>query len=99
MTRLIQSNDTSFGNDYDYIKAVLKGRTVYQANVDWTHQLTVTKDQQVGVIQKTAAKNFDHGTASRLKKGKAIYCVKQRKDLLIVELNGQIIIYAAHAEG
>ncbi|MEH3016157.1 hypothetical protein ABEO94_12640 [Bacillus pumilus] len=64
-----------------------------------THQLTVTKHQQVGIIQKTAAEHFDHGTASRLKKGTAIYCVKQRKDLLIVELNGQIIIYAAHAEG
>ncbi|MFL0451600.1 hypothetical protein [Bacillus altitudinis] len=73
--------------------------TVYEANVDWAHQLTVTKDQQVGVIQKTAAEHFNHGTASKLKKGTAIYSVKEREDLLIAELNGQIIIYAAHAEG
>ncbi|WP_144463258.1 hypothetical protein [Bacillus pumilus] len=72
--------------------------TVYEANVDWAHQLTVTKDQQVGVIQKTAAEHFNHGTASKLKKGTAIYSVKEREDLLIAELNGQIIIYAAHAE-
>ncbi|ABV61054.1 MULTISPECIES: hypothetical protein [Bacillus] len=75
------------------------GKTVYEANVDWTHQLTVTKDQQLGVIQKTAAKHFHHGTATHLKKGTAIYSVKERNDLLIAELNGQIIIYAAHAEG
>ncbi|WP_144487270.1 hypothetical protein [Bacillus pumilus] len=73
--------------------------TVYEANVDWTHQLTVTKDQQLGVIQKTADKHFNHGTATHLKKGTAIYSVKERKDLLIAELNGQIIIYVAHAEG
>lgn len=73
--------------------------TIYEANVDWAHQLTVTKDQQVGVIQKTAAEHFNHGTASKLKKGTAIYSVKEREDLLIAELNGQIIIYAAHAEG
>ncbi|WP_169057633.1 hypothetical protein [Bacillus pumilus] len=75
------------------------GKTVYEANVDWTHQLTVTKDQQLGVIQKTAAKHFHHGTATHLKKGTAIYSVKERNDLLIAELNGQIIIYVAHAEG
>ncbi|MGG1962054.1 hypothetical protein ABFY43_13225 [Bacillus pumilus] len=75
------------------------GKTVYEANVDWTHQITVTKDQQLGVIQKTAAKHFHHGTATHLKKGTAIYSVKEREDLLIAELNGQIIIYAAHAEG
>ncbi len=73
--------------------------TIYEANVDWTHQLTVTKDQQLGVIQKTADEHFDHGTATHLKKGTAIYSVKERKDLLIAELNGQIIIYVAHAEG
>ncbi|MER3125374.1 hypothetical protein [Bacillus pumilus] len=73
--------------------------TVYEANVDWTHQLTVTKDQQLGVIQKTADEHFNHGTATVLKKGTVIYSVKERKDLLIAELNGQIIIYAAHAEG
>lgn len=73
--------------------------TVYEANVDWIHQLTVTKDLQLGVIQKTADEHFDHGTATHLKKGTAIYSVKERKDLLIAELNGQIIIYAAHAEG
>ncbi|MES1034592.1 hypothetical protein [Bacillus pumilus] len=73
--------------------------TVYEANVDWTHQLTVTKDQPLGVIQKTTAEHFHHGTATHLKKGTAIYSVKEREDLLIAELNGQIIIYVAHAEG
>lgn len=72
---------------------------VYQTNLDWTNQLTVTKQQQVGVIQKTSNKHFQHGTASRLKKGAAIYSVKEREDLLIVEHNGQMHIYAAHAEG
>ncbi len=75
------------------------GETIYEANVDWTHQLTVTKDQQLGVIQKTAAEHFHHGTATHLKKGTAIYSIKERIDLLIAELNGQIIIYVAHAEG
>lgn len=73
--------------------------TIYETNIDWTKSLNVTKHQQVGVIQKTAATHFEHGTASRLKKGTPIYSVKEREDLLIAELNGQIIIYAAHAEG
>ncbi|MGE1096957.1 hypothetical protein ACQJZ4_08225 [Bacillus altitudinis] len=73
--------------------------TIYETNIDWTKSLNVTKHQQVGVIQKTATTNFEHGTASRLKKGTPIYSVKEREDLLIAELNGQIIIYAAHAEG
>ncbi|MBR0603655.1 hypothetical protein HF695_15140 [Bacillus safensis] len=73
--------------------------TVYETNVDWTTSLHVTKHQQVGVIQKTAAKNFEHGTASRLQKGTAIYSVKEREDLLVVELHGKTKIYVAHAEG
>ncbi|NQD53014.1 hypothetical protein HP440_21255, partial [Bacillus altitudinis] len=73
--------------------------TVYETNIDWTKSLNVTKHQQVGVIQKTATTHFEHGTASRLKKGTPIYSVKEREDLLIAELNGQIHIYAAHAEG
>ncbi|MGG1698961.1 hypothetical protein [Bacillus zhangzhouensis] len=73
--------------------------TVYQTNLDWTNDLTVTKQQQVGIIMKTSTKHFQHGTASRLKKGAAIYSVKGREDLLIVEHNGQMNIYAAHAEG
>ncbi|MCP9285653.1 MULTISPECIES: hypothetical protein [Bacillus] len=73
--------------------------TVYETNVDWTTSLHVTKHQQVGVIQKTAAKNFEHGTASRLQKGTAIYSVKEREDMLVVELHGKTKIYTAHAEG
>ncbi|MDI0275310.1 MULTISPECIES: hypothetical protein [Bacillus] len=73
--------------------------TVYETNVDWTTSLHVTKQQQVGVIQKTAAKNFEHGTASRLQKGTAIYSVKEREDMLVVELHGKTKIYVAHAEG
>ncbi|MGY8609156.1 hypothetical protein ACN6BA_07110 [Bacillus altitudinis] len=73
--------------------------TIYETNIDWTKSLNVTKHQQVGVIQKTAATHFEHGTASRLKKGTPIYSVKEREDLLIAERNGQIHIYAAHAEG
>lgn len=73
--------------------------TIYETNVDWTTSLHVTKHEQLGVIQKTAVKNFEHGTASRLKKGTAIYSVKEREDLLIVELHGKTKIYVAHAEG
>ncbi|MEC4588269.1 hypothetical protein VSS76_13400 [Bacillus safensis] len=73
--------------------------TVYETNVDWTTSLHVTKHQQVGVIQKTAVKNFEHGTASRLQKGTAIYSVKEREDMLVVELHGKTKIYTAHAEG
>lgn len=29
--------------------------TIYETNIDWTKSLNVTKHQQVGVIQKTAA--------------------------------------------
>ncbi len=32
--------------------------TIYETNIDWTKSLNVTKDQQVGVIQKTAADTF-----------------------------------------
>nr|WP_277722438.1 hypothetical protein [Bacillus safensis]WEZ16305.1 hypothetical protein P5638_00800 [Bacillus safensis] len=63
--------------------------TVYETNVDWTTSLHVTKHQQVGVIQKTAVKNFEHGTASRLQKGTAIYSVKEREDMLIAELHAK----------
>ncbi|GJI60483.1 MULTISPECIES: hypothetical protein [Bacillus] len=73
--------------------------TIYETNIDWTKSLNVTKNQQVGVIQKTATTHFEHGTASRLKKGTPIYSVEEREDLLIIERNGQIHIYAAHAEG
>ncbi|GLF91818.1 hypothetical protein Saga11_30770 [Bacillus safensis] len=73
--------------------------TIYITNVDWTTSLHVTKHEQLGIIQKTATKNFKHGTASKLKKGTAIYSVKEREDLLIVELHGKTKIYAALAEG
>ncbi|MFS0655889.1 hypothetical protein [Bacillus sp. 179-C3.3 HS] len=73
--------------------------TVYQTNVDWTKELTLTKQQQVGVIKKTSSENFQHGTASQLKKGVAIYAAKERNDVLIVEQNGQLKIYVALIEG
>ncbi|TQR23030.1 hypothetical protein [Bacillus safensis] len=73
--------------------------TIYETNVDWTTSLQVTKHQQVGVIQKSAVKNFKNGTASRLQKGTAIYSVKEREDMLVVEIHGKTKIYVAHAEG
>ncbi|OYN67576.1 hypothetical protein [Bacillus safensis] len=63
------------------------------------NQQTVTKHQQVGVVKRTSTKDFQHGTASRLHKGTAIYSVKEREDMLVVELHGKTKIYAAHAEG
>ncbi|MDM5296941.1 hypothetical protein QUF51_01960 [Bacillus pumilus] len=74
------------------------GETIYQTN-DWTNQLTVTKQKQIGVIKKTSTKHVQHGTASQLKKGTSLYSVKERRDLLIAEDDGQLKIYAAHAEG
>ncbi|MCM3028311.1 hypothetical protein M3584_15675 [Bacillus safensis] len=73
--------------------------TVYQNNLDMDDQQTVTKHQQVGVVKRTSTKDFQHGTASRLQKGTAIYSVKEREDMLVVELHGKTKIYVAHAEG
>lgn len=75
--------------------------TVYQTNIDWVDELTVTKDEQVGEIKKKNETDttFENEMSNILPVGTKIYSTKERDDILIVEFNGETLKYLALVEG
>lgn len=73
--------------------------TIYETNIDWVDELEVTKSQEIGIIKQKSKSNFEDGTASTLEKGTKIFSVKERDDVLLVEVNGEIKKYYALTEG
>lgn len=77
---------------------------IYRTNIKWVNGLEVTRDKQVGEIKTILPKNaslkdFDNGYATLLPEGTKIFDVKERDDVLIVDVNGEIKKYFALTEG
>ncbi|AQY52373.1 hypothetical protein PWEIH_08326 [Listeria weihenstephanensis FSL R9-0317] len=77
---------------------------VYETNIDWVNELELTKNVQIGEIKtsfskKKSVRNFDNGDATILAKGTKVFNVKERDDVLIVEVNGETKKYYALTEG
>lgn len=74
---------------------------IYETNIDWVDQLTLTKDAQMGkiLINNETNTNFKDGTANKLPVGTIIFSVKERDDIVIVEVNGELKKYLAIVEG
>lgn len=74
---------------------------IYQTNIDWVDELTVTKDEQIGEITDKSGdiQVFKNGTANKLEVGSEIYSVQEREDILIVETEGEELKYLAIVEG
>lgn len=74
---------------------------IYQTNIDWVDELTVTKDEQIGEITDKSGdiQAFKNGTANKLEVGSEIYSVQEREDILIVETEGKELKYLAIVEG
>ncbi|MBC1937604.1 hypothetical protein HCA69_14595 [Listeria grandensis] len=77
---------------------------VYETNIDWVDDLEVTKYNQIGEIKKTFSmkhplKEFENGDATQLTSGTKIFRVKERGDVLIVEIDGKTKKYYALVEG
>lgn len=75
---------------------------VYNTNVDWVDELTLTKGEEVGEINEQADEgNYDYsnGMANKLSVGSIIFEAKEREDVLIVEDKGEEHYYYALVEG
>lgn len=76
---------------------------IYQTNIDWVDDLTLTKGKEVSVIksQEQDATAFENNTANKLPGGTKIYKPKEKIDenVLLVELDGEFMNYYAIVEG
>ena len=74
---------------------------IYKANIDWVEELSLTKDVQIGEINTKNDTNavFKDEMANKLPVGAKIFSARERGDILIVELRGEILKYLAIVEG
>ncbi|AXI11182.1 hypothetical protein CUC15_13925 [Oceanobacillus zhaokaii] len=74
---------------------------IYETNIDWVEELPLTKDVQIGEIKTKNDSNtdFKDEMANKLPVGAKIFSAKERGDILIVELEGEILKYLAIVEG
>jgi hypothetical protein len=74
---------------------------IYQTNVEWVDQLSLSKGEKVGEIQQTVTvpENFRDGDATRLAKGTVIFQAVEQQEVLIVDVNGEEQYYLALLEG
>ncbi|RDW15856.1 hypothetical protein CWR48_18845 [Oceanobacillus arenosus] len=74
---------------------------IYETNIDWVEELSLTKDVQIGEIKTKNDSNtdFKDEMANKLPVGAKIFSAKERGDILIVELEGEILKYLAIVEG
>lgn len=74
---------------------------IYKTNIDWVEELSLTKDVQIGEIKTQNDTNtvFKDEMANKLPVGAKIFSAKERGDILIVELEGEILKYLAIVEG
>lgn len=75
---------------------------IYQTNIDWVEELSLTKDQEIGEIIARNEKDtkFENGMANKLPVGAKIYSTKEEGDMiLIVEAEGKSYKYYALVEG
>jgi hypothetical protein len=74
---------------------------IYETNLDWVEELSLTKDVHIGEIKTKSDSNtdFKDEMANKLPVGAKIFSAKERGDILIVELDGEILKYLAIVEG
>ena len=74
---------------------------IYSTNIDWVEELSLTKDVQIGEIKTKNDSNtdFKDEMANKLPVGAKIFSTKERGDILIVELGGEVLKYLAIGEG
>jgi hypothetical protein len=74
---------------------------IYKTNIDWVEELFLTKDVQIGEIKTKNDTNIDFKDemANKLPVGAKIFSAKERGDILIVEVEGEILKYLAIVEG
>ena len=74
---------------------------IYKTNIDWVEELSLTKDVQIGEIKTKNDTNtdFKDEMANKLPVGAKIFSAKERGDILIVEVEGEILKYLAIVEG
>lgn len=73
---------------------------VYQTNIDWVEELSLTKKEQIGEIKTTNDKdtNFKDEMANKLPVGAKIYTTNEN-GILIVEFGNESKKYLAVVEG
>ncbi|NWQ41064.1 hypothetical protein MLOOGBEN_10190 [Bacillus sp. EB106-08-02-XG196] len=74
---------------------------IYKTNIDWVEELSLTNDVQIGEIKTKNDTNtdFKDEMANKLPVGAKIFSAKERGDILIVELEGEILKYLPIVEG
>ncbi|UXH44014.1 hypothetical protein N5C46_20630 [Rossellomorea vietnamensis] len=74
---------------------------IYKTNIDWVEELSLTKDVQIGEIQTKNDTNtdFKDEMSNKLPVGTKIFSTREREDILIVEIEGEIKKYLAIVEG
>jgi hypothetical protein len=81
----------------------LWNNTVYKTNIDWVEELPLTKNKELGEITSISSKpdnyQYKNGMANKLPIGSKIYSVKERNDVLVVEVNGMVKKYLGASEG
>lgn len=74
---------------------------IYQTNIDWVEELTLTKDKQIGEIKRKneTDTHFENEMANKLPVGAKIFTTKEDDMCLIVEAEGKTYTYYAIVEG
>jgi len=74
---------------------------IYKTNIDWVENLTLTKGSQIGEIKTRNEKdtNFKNEVSNTLPVGTKIFSAKERGDILVVEIDGELRKYLAIVEG
>lgn len=75
---------------------------IYQTDIDWIEEKSLTKDEQVGEIKtrNETDTNFENEMSNKLPVGVKIFTTKEEDEMfLVVESEGEIIKYYAIVEG
>lgn len=74
---------------------------IYQTNIDWVEELSLTKDVQISEIKtkNNANTDFSDEMSNKLPVRSKIFSTKEREDILIVESEGEFKKYLAIVEG
>ena len=75
---------------------------IYTTGIDWVEKLTLTKDEQVGVIKtrNDTDTNFEDEMSNKLPVGAKIFStIEKEGPILLVESEGKILKYYALVEG
>ncbi|MFC6040450.1 hypothetical protein ACFPYN_13565 [Paenisporosarcina macmurdoensis] len=74
---------------------------IYKTNIDWVENLSLTKGSQIGEIKtrNKNATNFKNEESNIIPVGTKIFKAKERGDILVVEIDGELRKYLAIVEG